>query len=350
MKRLKFIISVNLVISSIFLPTASADGLIVEETRTVTSNISNVGDIWTGDIPTKVSYPTGSFSEKLEFAITGILPISVLTDKANGVDVEFSIWSESGVKLGSQTIYSFSWNPIGPKTMVSMYLYPNAALYGKHTMLISTEYTTSTTGLLSRYLKDEKKLSIEIVKVLPRKIPDTPAFRGDWRSGVFEVNFDRVEANPPVSKYVLTLASLNSPQLSPTQTSNYNNRAIVLEGMGDKFSLTKADVLRYLSSSNAVRNTPVVLVRVEAVNDVGYSTLSPGVYINLKDFGIDTEAEAKAAEAKAAAELKARLEAEAAALAAAAKNRKTTITCVKGKLTKKVTAVNPKCPKGYKKK
>jgi len=31
-------------------------------------------------------------------------------------------------------------------------------------------------------------------------------------------------------------------------------------------------------------------------------------------------------------------------------NKRTTITCVKGKLTKKVTAVNPKCPKGYKKK
>jgi hypothetical protein len=29
---------------------------------------------------------------------------------------------------------------------------------------------------------------------------------------------------------------------------------------------------------------------------------------------------------------------------------KTTITCVKGKLTKKVTAANPKCPTGYKKK
>jgi hypothetical protein len=28
----------------------------------------------------------------------------------------------------------------------------------------------------------------------------------------------------------------------------------------------------------------------------------------------------------------------------------TTITCVKGKLTKKVTAVKPKCPSGYKKK
>jgi hypothetical protein len=29
-------------------------------------------------------------------------------------------------------------------------------------------------------------------------------------------------------------------------------------------------------------------------------------------------------------------------------SKKTTITCVKGKLTKKVTAVKPKCPAGYK--
>ena len=31
-------------------------------------------------------------------------------------------------------------------------------------------------------------------------------------------------------------------------------------------------------------------------------------------------------------------------------NKRTTITCVKGKLTKKVTAVKPKCPTGYQKK
>jgi hypothetical protein len=30
--------------------------------------------------------------------------------------------------------------------------------------------------------------------------------------------------------------------------------------------------------------------------------------------------------------------------------KKTTIICVKGKTTKKVTAVKPKCPSGYKKK
>ena len=36
--------------------------------------------------------------------------------------------------------------------------------------------------------------------------------------------------------------------------------------------------------------------------------------------------------------------------AATAPSKKTTITCVKGKVTKKVTAVGPKCPAGYKKK
>jgi M6 family metalloprotease-like protein len=63
------------------------------------------------------------------------------------------------------------------------------------------------------------------------------------------------------------------------------------------------------------------------------------------------EADAKAAADKAA-ELKAKQDADAKAAAdkAAAASKKTTITCVKGKLTKKVTAVKPACPKGYKKK
>ena len=71
------------------------------------------------------------------------------------------------------------------------------------------------------------------------------------------------------------------------------------------------------------------------------------------EFAAKLEAEAKAAaelkakqeeEAKAAAELKAKQEAEAKAVA----SKKKTITCVKGKLSKKVTAVKPKCPSGYK--
>jgi hypothetical protein len=66
------------------------------------------------------------------------------------------------------------------------------------------------------------------------------------------------------------------------------------------------------------------------------------------------EADAKAAAEKVVTDAKAeaaRILAEANAQAkAAAATKKTTITCVKGKLTKKVTAVKPVCPKGYKKK
>ena len=50
--------------------------------------------------------------------------------------------------------------------------------------------------------------------------------------------------------------------------------------------------------------------------------------------------------AKQDAEAKAKSEAE----AKAALTKKMSITCVKGKLSKKVTAVKPKCPAGYKKK
>ena len=58
------------------------------------------------------------------------------------------------------------------------------------------------------------------------------------------------------------------------------------------------------------------------------------------------EAESRA---KAEAEAKAKAEAETKAKLEASKKR-STITCVQGKLTKQVSAVNPKCPKGYKKK
>ena len=64
----------------------------------------------------------------------------------------------------------------------------------------------------------------------------------------------------------------------------------------------------------------------------------------------EAEVKAKAEEearVKAEAELKAKQEAEA---KAAAEKKKITITCTKGKLAKKITAVNPKCPKGYKRK
>jgi hypothetical protein len=71
------------------------------------------------------------------------------------------------------------------------------------------------------------------------------------------------------------------------------------------------------------------------------------------DLKAKQEAEAKAAADKAAAEkILSDAKAEAARILAVAKaaTKKITITCMKGKLTKKVTAIKPKCPSGYKKK
>jgi hypothetical protein len=69
------------------------------------------------------------------------------------------------------------------------------------------------------------------------------------------------------------------------------------------------------------------------------------------DLKAKQEAEAKAAADKVAADLKAKQEAEAKAAAdKVAASKKITITCIKGKLTKKVTAVKAVCPAGYKKK
>jgi hypothetical protein len=61
------------------------------------------------------------------------------------------------------------------------------------------------------------------------------------------------------------------------------------------------------------------------------------------------EADKIVADAKLEAE-KIIADAKVAADMVAASTRKVTITCTKGKLTKKVTAVKPKCPAGYKKK
>jgi hypothetical protein len=93
----------------------------------------------------------------------------------------------------------------------------------------------------------------------------------------------------------------------------------------------------------------------QLINQAGVKKLEIAAMLIAKQ-----EAEVKAAaelktkqeaDAKAAAELKAKQEAEAKAAATkAAALQKSTITCIKGKLTKTVSAIKPVCPAGYKKK
>ena len=105
-------------------------------------------------------------------------------------------------------------------------------------------------------------------------------------------------------------------------------------------------------------SNPLTFVTIDPTKVAAEAAIKAAAAQLLAEIKAKQEAEAKAAaelkakqeaEAKVAAELKAKQEAEAKAAAAiAAGTKKTTITCIKGKLTKKVTAVKPKGPSGYK--
>lgn len=103
-----------------------------------------------------------------------------------------------------------------------------------------------------------------------------------------------------------------------------------------------------------------VLISARTFNSANEATPLFGqrIYLALSEVKSLMTAESNAIADKAAAELKAKQEAESRAAAdlmakqeAAAKVtaiKKITITCVTGKLTKKVTDVKPKCPAGFK--
>ena len=122
-----------------------------------------------------------------------------------------------------------------------------------------------------------------------------------------------------------------------------------------KFESDKKSIETKLAAAKALLEASLIAER--AVLDLKLSTDKAALEKIIEEAKAANEkilADAKAAQEAAviaAAELKAKAEAAAKAAAdKAAAAKKTTITCVKGKLTKKVTAVKPVCPKGYKKK
>ena len=172
-----------------------------------------------------------------------------------------------------------------------------------------------------------------------------------------ESEFDVLKGNDGLLVYLIDMkvASLKGPiSIQPSEQD------IVLSPRDDVEKYSRAP----LSSGQTVKVKDLVIVADEVSKERATFKVLTSV-----EFQAKQEAETKAteelkakqaAEAKAAADLKAKQEAAAIAAAElkarqdaeakAASNKKTTVTCVKGKLTKKVTAVKPKCPAGYKKK
>jgi hypothetical protein len=127
------------------------------------------------------------------------------------------------------------------------------------------------------------------------------------------------------------------------------------------------DVERYsrapLSSGQSVGVKDLVIVAEDVSKErASFRVLTSAEFQAKQDADTKAATELKAkqeADSRVAAEIKAKQEAEVAAKTAAdlrakqeaeakATVKKITITCVKGKMIKKVTAVKPKCPAGYK--
>jgi hypothetical protein len=160
-----------------------------------------------------------------------------------------------------------------------------------------------------------------------------------------ESEFDFLKGNDGLLVYTIDMkiGSLKGPiSIQPSEQD------LVLNPRDDVERYSRAP----LSSGQSVKVGDLVILAEEVSKDrAAFRVLTRVEYQDKQEAEAKAAAELKAkqeAEAKAAAELKAKQEADAKAAATKiTSTKKTTITCIKGKLTKKVTAVKPKCPSGY---
>ena len=159
---------IALILIALFIPISPANAnqlAVIETNNFVIGSTTNTPNIWQGNIPTSIG--VGKYDRyKVEFSIQGLLPYETLAAKnsrGTGVNVEFEIWSDSGKKVAYDTVSSYSWNPVGPNTLVDFYLFDMPI--GTHTLIIRTQYELSTTGLLTRYVEGKITQKITIYDI-----------------------------------------------------------------------------------------------------------------------------------------------------------------------------------------
>lgn len=134
----------------------------VVESRPVTASIAGVGNVWSGNVPSKIALNPYSGSSEIAFQIQAVLPYATVADLSTGTSIEFEVWSSGGKKVTYETVYSSDWNPVGVKTLVKMYVWSDMTP-ASYTLIVRTIYKTRTNGLLSNYLKDEKSFPFVVV-------------------------------------------------------------------------------------------------------------------------------------------------------------------------------------------
>ena len=230
-------------------------------------------------------------------------------------------------------------------------------------MLSSTAFANPLANMIGGHLKDSLRLidtfnkSAEDVDSLIARLQDATDVKNETAYSELRSLFDAL--NQQYKENSATLAKMQSLRdsscalaLADTSKSAESQNAIdacnelrdALGAASDSRGVTASGLD---SANNAMSKYVVVLEALDA------AVAKVNQERDLAAAKAQLEAERVAAELKAKLEAEAAAKQDAAARAAAAKAatlKKITITCVKGKLTKKVTAVKPVCPAGYKKK
>ncbi len=228
--------------------------------------------IWSGNLPTQIRF-SGDYSETLEFPITAILPYSQLSDRATGVEVEFELWSDAGRKISDRSIYSFSWNPVSPNTIVEMRIakedvVPNA------TLLVRTMWTIRTTGLLSRYLQTESKTPVSILSGRP---PQSVNLRVSWRGNNQIYTWNASKSSRPIDYYEVSVRFLSQNGLNVKSRNSYTEPQSLVQSKSRKFTL-KWSTLKSAMDLSGVGNPSHYWISVTAVSDMGASQESNAFY------------------------------------------------------------------------
>ena len=271
-----------IVVLNSYTPVNGAENARVLETSPMIGSVQGY-PIWRGNVPTRASIPVSFAGANkpcgyLTFQIEAVAPQADLLNRATGIDVDFEIWSNSGAKIGSASLSSFSWNPVGPNNLVKIFLCDENS-YGTHTLLISNKRTISTTGLLSRYLEEKTNSVITIEK--PAPLPSAPGpLKANLNNNVIKFSFKPAKGR--VLEYEVLIAN-SLPGEKASKSRVYDNQfgefEIVKKIQKTNFTLSKSDILEVFPDLNAM-----FLVKVRAVGEGGEGPVSYGIFYRTSQF------------------------------------------------------------------
>ena len=136
------------------LATTQVQGIV--EIKYSNGSAQQSAPLWTGTVPTRVRFIKPNDYQtcaEVKFQVQSLLPYDTIVNASTSVGISFELWSLQGEKVAYNNVSSYTWNPLNGPTMVVWLECGDWLVAGSYNLIIRTEQTLSTTGLLSRYLK-----------------------------------------------------------------------------------------------------------------------------------------------------------------------------------------------------